>query len=498
MKAIKRYILVAILAATTGSLMAQDMNSSYFIDGYSYRHDMNPAYGNELGYVAIPVLGNLNVQTRGSLGVGDIFFKNPDYGVKPGAKKTTTFMHPGISTDEALKGFVTGANTLLFNMDIPIVSVGFFGFNGYNTIELRERAHVGISVPYEFFEFAKNIGNKDYSFDELGMTGHSYTELAFGHSRQIYDNLRVGAKVKLLFGTACADFSMKDVHANLQGDHWVIDGQARAELNMKGATFKEKEEEYKSHPGTYNRVDGVDVDGAGAFNGFGLGLDLGAVYEFKDCSVEWLNGLKASLALTDVGFISYGNKIVAESSGQPFQFDGFNNIAVKDENTLGGKTFDDQKDDLSDKFKDFANLENKADEAGGSTTRGLGATMRFGLEYPLPVYDKLKFGFLYTHRYGGELYHWSEGRLSANYAPLKWLDGGINLGFSTFSTEMGWVINVHPKGLNLFMGMDYMLGKTAKSMIPLDSNICLNFGINITFGDKNKKRDQRELSTLTF
>ena len=48
------------------------------------------------------------------------------------------------------------------------------------------------------------------------------------------------------------------------------------------------------------------------------------------------------------------------------------------------------------------------------------------------------------------------------------------------------------------MGMDYMMGKTAKTMIPLDSNICLNFGINITFGDKNKKRDQRELSTLTF
>ena len=122
----------------------------------------------------------------------------------------------------------------------------------------------------------------------------------------------------------------------------------------------------------------------------------------------------------------------------------------------------------------------------------MGATLRFGLEYPIPSYNKLKFGFLYTHRYS-DLYAWSEGRLSANYAPAKWLDGGINLGFSSFSTEMGWIINVHPKGLNFFVGMDYMIGKTGKSMIPLDSNVGFNVGINITF---NGKKDKRKLETL--
>ena len=72
---------------------------------------------------------------------------------------------------------------------------------------------------------------------------------------------------------------------------------------MEGAKFKQVKEEYKTHPGQYfNRVDGVDYDNAG-IGGFGLGLDLGAVYEFKDMDLDWLNGAKVSLALKDLGFI---------------------------------------------------------------------------------------------------------------------------------------------------------------------------------------------------
>ena len=492
MKAIlKKQTLVALAVMVAGSVMAQDFHAAYFTEGYSYRHDMNPAYGNEHNYVAIPVLGNVNVQLRGSLGVGDIFFKNPDYGVKAGAKRTASFLHPSISTDQVLNGLDTGSNSMLLNTDIPIISLGFGAFNGYNTIEVRERTFAGASIPYDFFEFAKEMKNKEYTFDDLGMRAWSYLELGFGHSRQLFDNLRVGAKVKVLLGIAYADVSMSNVHASLEGDHWVLDGKARAEVNMKGVSFKEKEKEYKSTPGKYyKRVDGLDTDGFG-LNGFGLGFDLGAIYEFKDCSAKWLNGMKISAALTDLGFVNYGNKIVAESSGKSFTFDGFNNTAVK---KGSGVTVEDKSDEISDKLADFANLESKAEESGGSTTSGLGATMRLGVEYPLPVYNKLKFGFLYTHRFS-DLYAWSEGRLSANYAPLKWLDGGINLGFSSFSTEMGWVLNLHPKGLNFFVGMDYMIGKTGKSMIPLDSNVSLNVGFNITF---NSKKDKRTLKTLSL
>lgn len=490
MKTFNKYILAAAFMVQAGAAMAQELNSAYFTEDFKYRHDMNPAMGNDQGYFAIPVLGNLNVQLQGSLGVGDFFFKNPDYDVKAGAKKTTTFMHPGISTEEALKGFKKGANPLLMDLDLMIASVGFKAFNGYNTVELKERTHIGLSMPYDFFSFAKNLKNQDYSFDDMGIRAWSYAELALGHSRQLYDNLRVGAKVKLLFGVARADLSTEGLHANLANDKWVIDGQAKMLLNMKGASFTEKEEEYGNRPGTYNRIDGIDIDGFG-LSGFGLGLDLGAVYEFKDCSVSWLNGLRTSLALTDLGFINWNNGLQAESAGKAFEFNGFNNIDLKDgddKHTLG-----DEVDDFADDLKDFYNLESKG--SGNSNTNALAATLRFGLEYPLPVYDRLTFGSLLTHRFDGK-YSWTEERISANIRPLNWVDGGINVAFTSFCTTMGWVLNFHPRGMNIFMGMDHMIGKTTTSMIPLDSNFSFNFGLNVAWG--GKKKSGKNLATLTF
>jgi hypothetical protein len=469
----RKYILAAALTASAGTMMAQELNSAYFTDDFKYRHDMNAAYGNEQTYIAIPILGNLNVKLQGSFGVGDVLFKNPYYGNPkyPNAKKTATFMHPGISADEALKGLDKDGNDLIFDIDIPIVSVGFKSWGGYNTIEIMERTHLGMQLPYEFFDFAKNMTNKEYSFDDLGLRGWSYAEIAFGHSRQIMDNLRVGAKVKILLGAAYADFSMNGVSAKMVGDTWLIQGKARGELMMEGAKFKQVKEEYKTHPGQYfNRVDGVDYDNAG-IGGFGLGLDLGAVYEFKDMDLDWLNGAKVSLALKDLGFISWSNTMVAESSGDPFEFTGFK---MRYENG----SFESGGDQISDDLKDFANLQDKGTESG--KTKALAATMRLGVEYPLPVYDKVKFGLLGTHRFDG-IYSWTEGRLSANYEPLKWLNGGLNMAVTSYCTTMGWVLNIHPNAMNIFLGMDHMIGKTGKSMVPLDSNVSFNFGMNVAF-----------------
>lgn len=497
----KIYILTAALFASAASMTAQELKSAFFTEDFMYRHTMDPSIGNDQNYVAIPILGNINTNLQGSLGVGDFFFKNPDFGKVAGAKKTATFMHPGLTDAEALKGFKEGANTLLFDNDLNIISIGFKSFNGYNTIELKERTHFGVSLPYDFFKFARNIRNENYQFGDLGVRGWSYAELAFGHSRLLFNNLRIGAKVKFLFGGAYANVSAEGLHANLQGDQWELAGKVRGELSMKGASFKSKIAEYKSRftnnvdaegnkiPQKYQKFDGIDVNGPG-LGGFGLGLDLGASFELSEFPVDELNGLKLSVALTDLGFISWKNNVVAESSGQPFIFNGFRDFSVKEES---GQTVGNMVDSYGDQLKDFINLENKGDEGG--KTRGLASTLRVGLEYPLPVYDKIQFGFLFTRRFDSQ-YSWSDSRISANYTPLKWLDGGINIAFSSFCTSMGWIINFHPNGFNFFVGMDHMIGKTGAKMVPLNSNFSFNVGMNIAWG--GKKKSSKELKTLRF
>lgn len=475
MKLNRKYILAAVLTSMIGTATAQNLNSAYFTEDFTFRHDLNPAFGNENNYVSIPVLGNLGVKLQGNFGLDGVLFKNPN----PGGKTTVTFMHPDITWDQ-VKGSLTDKNRLLFNADITILSGGFKGFGGYNTVEINERTMLGVNVPMSLFEFAKNTGNKTYDIGDLAMRAMSYAELAFGHSRQIDKDLRVGAKVKLLFGIGRANIEFKDFKADLsnttdaQGrQQWTVSGDADATFNMKGLKFKEETKEYKNRPGEYTYINDADVDGAG-ISGFGLGLDLGATYNFD--SWGYFEGLTVSAALTDLGFISWSNSVKASNHQKSFMFNGFHDISFKKERDPN--TIERQKDDYMDQISDFANLQNDGD-AGGETTM-LAATARLGAEYVLPVYKPVSFGLLLQHRFDGD-YSWTEGRVSANYRPLKWLDGGVNLGLNTFATSFGWVLNIHPRAFNFFIGMDHVMGKTTKEFVPLSSNASFNMGMNVTF-----------------
>ena len=465
----RKHILAAALLTIGGAATAQTLNSAYFTDQYAFRHTMNPAYGNDQSYFSIPALGNVNVSLHGNFGYEDVIMHNPRYGVDSD-KKMTTFMNPYISDSKALDGFSTGNNRVLGDVNLTILSAGFKAFGGYNTIELNSKTSFGMVLPYELFAFARNTGNKTYDIGDISAHAQSYAELALGHSHQINDKLRIGAKLKFLFGIARADFKFKDVKADLSApDKWTITGDAQADVSMKGFKYEMEKKDYESEgAGQYDKIDDIDVDGGG-LGGFGMAVDLGGVYKIND---DWT----VSASLLDLGFISWSDNARAENSKKSFEFDGFHDTAVKKDN--GGNTVDKQADKYSDQITDFINLQDKG-EKGGRTT-GIGATFNVGCEYTLPVYRKISFGLLSSTRINGE-YTWTEGRLSANWKPLKWLDGGINFAVNSFTASMGYVLNIHPKGYNFFIGMDHILGKTSKEFIPLSSNANIAMGMSITW-----------------
>ena len=469
MKYINKYMALGLLSMCSLHAMAQQLNSAYFTNDYKFRHTMNPAYGNEQNYVSMPGFGNVNVSTMGNFGYEDVIFDNPMF---PSTSKDrlTTFMNPYISTPDALKGFNSGDNKILGDVSITVLSAGFKGFGGYNTIELNARTSFGMSMPYELFEFAKNTGNRTYNIGNISANGQAFAELAFGHSRQINEKLRVGAKVKLLFGAGRGDVNIDNVKADLAADDkWTVSGHAKSEVSVKGFTYKTEEKEYKEEGrGTYQYVNDVDVDGAG-LGGFGLAFDLGGVYKIN-------NDFTVSAALLDLGFIKWSNNMVAVNGGEEFVFNGFHDVAVNEDR--GGSTLSMQGDKYSDQLADFANLQDKGDE-GGRTT-GIGATLNLGCEYTLPVYRKITFGVLSSTRFRGD-YSWTEARVSANWTPLKWIDGGVNMAFGSYRNSFGWVLNFHPKGYNFYVGMDHTLGKVSKEFIPLNSNAAVSVGMSVAW-----------------
>ena len=469
----EKLILVATLLLSVVTVKAQSLHSAYFTNEYNFRHAINPAFGNEQNYISIPALGNLSIRTQGNFGYDAVVMKNP---VPNGDKTMTTFLNPYVDANTALEGFSEGNNRIIGHANVTLLSAGFNLCGGYNTVEINSKASFGVCLPYELFAFAKNTGNKNYNIGDVSAGGLAYAEIAFGHSRQLTKKWRAGAKLKVLLGGGRADVNMEDVQAQLNdANKWVVNANATADVSIKGFTYLQHEKEYNQKPGTYKYVNDIDVEGGG-LNGFGLALDFGSSYQLNN---DW----SFSAALLDLGFISWSNDIRANNRNGQFVFDGFHDVDVAHH---GGVS--DAADPYADQLADFAHLQDQGDQGGRIT--GIGTTINLGAEYTLPVYRRLSFGLLSSSRIQGD-FSWTEARLSANWNPSHWLNGGISLGVGSFGTSAGWLINIHPKGFNFFIGMDHILGKLSKEGIPLSSKASINIGMNITWLPNKKTSGRR-------
>lgn len=456
----KRYIKSAALTlslAVTATGFAQTTRSGYFLEDYTYRYEMNPAFGNSRNFIAMPALANMNIGFNGTLGIDNVLY-NVD-------GRTTTFLNPKISAAEALKN-INDVNRLGYDMKLNILSAGFKAFGGYNTISVNVKSSMGIKIPGAIFSLLKEgVANKNYEIGRFNAFANAYAELSLGHSRQINSEWRVGANLKFLFGGGNVDVNLKKADLTLGEDSWTITTDAEASVNLKGFQYKTKLSE---NTGNYY-VNDVDVDGAG-LGGFGMAVDLGAVY-----TPAFLPDFRFSAAILDLGFINWTNNVVASTNGvRTFDTDKY----VFNANDDAPNSFDNEWDKIKDELSSLYELENVGDK--GSQTRSIGATMNIGVEYTLPVYRRVSFGLLNTTRIQGK-FSWTDFRLSANYVPCKVFDAGVNMTAGTFGVGFGWIANLHCPGFNLFIGMDRTLGKLAKQGVPLNTNGSINLGMGFLF-----------------
>ena len=490
-------ILTAAFAlAVTGSALAQTQSSrsAYFLEGSTYRHELNPAFIGERGYFSFPALGNLDFGVQSTAGIGSFLYKLPD-------GRLTTFMHESVSGQEFVDGL---PNRFKLGADVNenIFSLGFHAWGGFNTLGISIKSDTRVNVPSELFKFMKlgmaSETGSQYIVNGLNMMSTNYAEIAFGHARTINNHLTVGAKLKALVGLAKANVRIDKLTITASQDAWTITPQG-AELYAsakglivptKGETGNYQEDDYildangnrtdQLKTGTDQQIDydGVDFDDKDIGpTGFGLALDLGAVYKLGD----W----QFSAAVLDLGFIGWKNTVKGTMSND-FEFSGFENIAVKD--TEGNaNSLENQSDALLDDLKDMAKFTKEAD--GMKRTTALAATLNFGAQYTLPAYDRLNFGLLSTTRLQGK-HTWTETRLSANVSPLSGFEASVNYALSNFGSAAGLMLNFHPRGFNFFVAADVPLGKLEPAYCAPIGRAALNvnLGINFTFGSKYKRQ----------
>ncbi|MEE1366065.1 MAG: DUF5723 family protein [Muribaculaceae bacterium] len=458
MKSLYRNSLIALSLISSTLATAQNTNSGYFIDEYTYRHHLNPAYGNENNYVAMPVLGNVNFGIRGNLHLTDVL-----YNVNG---QTTTFLNPLVNTDEFMSN-IEDHNIIGSNIRLDILSAGFKAWGGYNTIGLNLRTNIDTSIPRGIFSLAKEgLSNTAYDISDFNVHADVYSELSLGHSRQITEQLRVGGALKILFGTGNVDANFNRAQLALGEDAWTAITDATIHASLPGLSYKTTVNSSTGH----HYVNGIDIDTSqfNVISGFGAALDLGAIYRLND---DW----EFSLALNDLGFISWSSDIVASTDGEQTFTTGIYTFSIDDESL---NSFDNELEKIKDDISALYELNDMGDQ--GSRTRMLGATLNVGAKYTFPFYRKLDFGLLNTTRLLAD-HTWTEFRLSANVAPVDIFSAGVNFSAGTYGCGFGWLVNLHPKGFNLFAGMDHTFFRIAKQGIPLNSNASFNIGINFPF-----------------
>ena len=450
---IKKYLLSGALAVAAISVANAQTNtySGYFLDNFLYQYQMNPALGNSNNFVSFPGLGNLSVGTQGTVGLNKVLYNYNG--------QTVLFTHPDLTN---VKKF-GNSNKLGFNVRENIMSGGFKAWGGYNTISIGVVANAQVGAPGSLLNMLRDgIKNDSYDIKNFMLSANSYAEIALNHSRDIKQvpGLRVGATFKFLVGMANVYGKFKKARMTLGQDSWDIISEGDVYVSGKGLDWETKRND---NPGAgWDYVSGINTDNFSAPNGFGAAVDLGATYKWRDFNF--------SLAILDLGGIAWTDSRKATTNGEHrFQ-------SSKYTFEIGnGDTFDNMKDDLAELYQ----LQPVEGNYKRSTMQG--TTMNIGVEYELPYYRPLTFGLLNTTRMCGG-YTWTEFRLSANVTPVKYVSASANLVMGTYGVGFGWLLNVTSgKGFDIFLGMDRTPGKLAKQMVPLNSNLNFNFGMNFPF-----------------
>ncbi len=450
MKSIKKTMLCVALAVATAAGADAQNRSGYFLDNYIYNYQMNPAMGRDgKGEVGFPGFGSFNLGISSNFGASTFLHQMND-------GRMVTFMHPDIPASEAMDRF---GNHLRLGVDVRenIINVGFRAFGGYNHISINAVSGAQFRLPKSLFSFMKEgITNRTYDIGRVDLHADAYAEIALNHSRdlgKILPGLRVGGSFKFLVGIGNVDVNMNKADVELGTDAWRATTDGVAKVSLKGFDWK------LNHEG---QIDGADMDGFSAPNGYGMAIDLGATYEWKDFTF--------ALAFNDLGFINWQHTVTAGTNGE-HTFDSNNYIL--DPADIDA-SFDQMKDDVTDLY------DLRPEGEAGNRVRALGATMNASVEYALPMYKKLSFGLLNTthmaHRFA-----WTDFRLSANIVPVKCIGINVNYGIGTFGSHFGWMLNIAPKGFNIYFGMERMLGKLSKQYIPKNLNAQFSMGLNFPF-----------------
>lgn len=444
----KSYILT-LFALLFGAGASAQIQSTYFLDHYTYAYRNNPANMTNKSFVGVG-FSNIGLGADGNIGLSSILFKAPS------GKGLVTGFNSSVSADDFLSG-INDRNTVSGDFDLNIFSLGLRKNNTMTTFELNSRTMMDATVSGELFRFLK-LGGENVTYDFSATDAHvkSYIELAFGRSRRVNDNLSFGYRVKGLMGVGGVYAALKDTKASLSGSQ--IDVALKGNAGVAGNLFQFKTD-------ADGKVSGVEGGSGFGPAGFGAAVDAG---------VNWkpMESLTVSASLSDLGLISWKYSSLAEANNTV----NYKGVDISGENSK----FEDELDKVMDDFKNLTNFRKKSGEE--SSADMLPFRINAGVRYQIPGVKSLSASALFSYK--NSALPVADLRAAVTYTPKDWFSISGNLGGNSLGMVWGAALSLCSSHVNFFFGFDACASSVSPDLLPLEPfSFRMNLGLVFRFGE---------------
>lgn len=489
MKTMKLYKVIIIiilglfLITNSNTGMAQNSQTLYYINRIPQSNQMNPAIQPKCNFFfGLPAVSSFQV------GIGNNRYTLSDIIMQhPTQDSLITFLHPDAEFNKSDFLSKLGNNNSFFqDFQTDLLSFGFRVNSWYFSFNLSEKQSLAVNYPEDLMDFALN-GNKNFiykttDFSNLRMNANFYREYGIGVAKELNDNLFIGVRGKILFG-----------HANIESSHNNTLGfySSRDSIYFNADAIVNTSSPLIATTNTDGDFDGFEVpayienaesdsliDLAMLHQNMGLGIDLGVYY-------KPLDDVALSLSIIDLGYIKWDKDVTNLELKGNYSFKG---VDVSDE--IGAE--ESEEDPFEQALDSLENSFTVSNQSNSYTT-GLGTKIYLGASYFVsPKFDVsfLSRSYIYNNYFNQAF------TLSANVRPIN----GISASLS-YSIMNGTYNNI---GLGLVLGgaplQLYVVTDNVSAALwgHKTSSANFRFGLNIAFGCKHKKNQDKPLLKSTF
>ncbi|MDR0565896.1 MAG: DUF5723 family protein [Prevotellaceae bacterium] len=440
--------MLLLLLLTAASARAQLNPTLYHIKDLPLNSQLNPSFQPRNGslYVGFPGLTSFSpslMLSGENLTLGNAYL-SPRY-----------------------KSIVTGAGdfgALTFDYEHSFLNVGFMVKDMYFSFDSKLKLNVDGRIPKDLMRLAwygngadETLG-KALSLEGLGVSAIGYGEISLGVSKEVIENLFVGAKVKYLQG-------LVNLQAGLgEGSYFKTDsGSYKIEIELTPEIF------LAGIPVTVPKgvfqVSEMTSAGLGAYSfdagNMGVAFDLGGSWD-----LPWVKGLNVSASVLDIGFINWkGDKVAPTKDVVELSFDGI---------SLSNGT------DFATALLDSVKQKTEVASSAASERRWLSPTVYVGANYELAKYLNAGalFGYRFSQREGAPL-----AALSVNTQGFM-VNASASYSYYNRHSNVGVGLLIGRKGAQWHIIADNLLAANYKAA----QNVNLRMGVNFLFGNGRAKR----------